>query len=94
MAIDSTHEDRLLELNDVIEILGAKDVQKAELVKLKLFAGMSVEEAGEVLGISTATAYRLWNCCARPTTSPRRVYGNTLPPSRGSVRIVSSKESM
>jgi DNA-directed RNA polymerase specialized sigma24 family protein len=33
----------------------------AQLVKLRYFAGLTVDEAGEALGISTATAYRHWN---------------------------------
>ena len=33
----------------------------AEFVKLRYFAGLTVDEAGEALGLSTATAYRHWN---------------------------------
>ena len=36
------------------------DSQKAELVKLRYFVGMKIEEAAEVLGISEATAKRWW----------------------------------
>ena len=33
----------------------------ARLVELRYFAGLTVEEAGKAIGISTATAYRHWN---------------------------------
>ena len=53
-------DDELLALNDALDKLAAKDTQKAELVKLRYFAGMSFEEAAEVLGISIPTANRWW----------------------------------
>ena len=40
-----------------------RELQKAELVKLKLFAGLSTTEAGQAIGISTATAHRHWEYC-------------------------------
>jgi DNA-directed RNA polymerase specialized sigma24 family protein len=40
--------------------LAAEDPTKAELVKLRYFGGLSVEDAGRVLGISRATADRYW----------------------------------
>ncbi|HKI20148.1 MAG TPA: ECF-type sigma factor [Isosphaeraceae bacterium] len=40
--------------------LAAEDGQAAELVKLRYFAGLSVEEAAQGLGLSRATAYRHW----------------------------------
>ena len=40
--------------------LAAEDPIKAELVKLRYFGGLSVEDAGRVLGISRATADRYW----------------------------------
>jgi RNA polymerase sigma factor (sigma-70 family) len=53
-------EDQLLAINDALEKLAAQDPQKAELVKLRYFAGMSIEEASTVLNISEATAKRWW----------------------------------
>ena len=38
----------------------AQDKQKAELVKLRYFVGMTIEEAADVLGISAPTAKRHW----------------------------------
>jgi RNA polymerase sigma factor (TIGR02999 family) len=53
-------DDELLALNDALDKLAAKDKQKAELVKLRYFAGMSFEETAEILGISVPTANRWW----------------------------------
>jgi DNA-directed RNA polymerase specialized sigma24 family protein len=40
--------------------LEAEDPAAAALVRLRYYAGLSVEQAGASLGISTATAYRHW----------------------------------
>jgi RNA polymerase sigma factor (TIGR02999 family) len=53
-------DDELLALNDALDKLAAQDKQKAELVKLRYFAGMNFEEAAEILGISVPTANRWW----------------------------------
>ena len=56
-------EDRLDELLDVDEALlklADESPEKAELVKLRYFAGMSVAEAADAVGISRATADRYW----------------------------------
>jgi RNA polymerase sigma factor (TIGR02999 family) len=47
-------------VNDALEQLAAEDPGAAELARLKVLAGTSVEEAGDILGISRATAYRDW----------------------------------
>jgi RNA polymerase sigma factor (TIGR02999 family) len=52
--------DDLLELDDALSVLTGEDPDAAELVKLRLFAGLSVEQAAEVLGISRAGAYQHW----------------------------------
>jgi RNA polymerase sigma factor (TIGR02999 family) len=49
----------LLALDDALERLAARDPVKADLVKLRYFAGMTIEEAA-ALGISAATAKRYW----------------------------------
>lgn len=54
-------DDELLAVNDALERLAARDKQKAELVKLRYFVGLTTEEAAEVLGISVPTADRWWN---------------------------------
>jgi RNA polymerase sigma factor (TIGR02999 family) len=50
----------LLALDEALSKLAQKDRLKAELVKLRYFAGMTIEEAAHVLHISTATAKRYW----------------------------------
>jgi RNA polymerase sigma factor (sigma-70 family) len=53
-------EGDLIELDAALEKLQAKDARKAELVKLRYFAGLTQHEAAEALGISVATADRDW----------------------------------
>ena len=53
--------EELLAVNDALERFAARDQQKAELVKLRYFAGLTTEEAAQVLGISVPTADRWWN---------------------------------
>jgi RNA polymerase sigma factor (TIGR02999 family) len=54
------HADDLIAVSEALEQLSQEDCQKAELVKLRYFAGMSVEDAAHYLGISRATADRWW----------------------------------
>jgi RNA polymerase sigma factor (TIGR02999 family) len=53
--------DDVLALHDALDKLEQKDRQKADLVKLRYFAGLTMEEAATALGISLATAHRYWN---------------------------------
>ena len=53
--------DDLIALDEALEKLTAEDEVKANLVKLRYFGGLTVEEAGAVLGISRATADRYWS---------------------------------
>jgi RNA polymerase sigma factor (TIGR02999 family) len=53
-------DDELLGVHEVLDKLAAEDKEKAELVKLRYFVGMTFEEAAEVLDISVATAKRHW----------------------------------
>jgi RNA polymerase sigma factor (TIGR02999 family) len=50
----------ILAVDEALSRLAAEDPAKAELVKLRYFGGLSVEDAGRVLGISRATADRYW----------------------------------
>ena len=54
------NDDELLAVHDALDKLAAETPQKAELVKLRYFVGMTFEEAAEALGISVATAKRHW----------------------------------
>jgi RNA polymerase sigma factor (TIGR02999 family) len=59
-AVAAAPPEDLLALDDVLERLTRHDATAAQLVKLHYFAGLSVEEAGEMLGLSRTSAYRLW----------------------------------
>lgn len=50
----------LLELDEALSALEAIDPEKTRLVELRFFGGLSIEEAAEALGISSATANRRW----------------------------------
>lgn len=53
-------DDELLLVHDALDALAAHDPRKAELVKQRYFAGLTLEEAARVLGISERTAKRDW----------------------------------
>jgi RNA polymerase sigma factor (TIGR02999 family) len=53
-------EDELLAVNEALNRFSAVDAKKAELVKLRYFIGLTIEEAATVLGISEPTAKRWW----------------------------------
>ncbi len=55
----------LLALDDALERLVAFDPRKARLVELRYFAGFSIPEAAEALGVSQATVIRDWNVARR-----------------------------
>lgn len=55
-----TQLDDVLSLDEALEKLSAKDKVKADLVKLRYFAGLTSEQAAEVLGISHNTADQYW----------------------------------
>jgi len=50
----------LVALDDALEDLGKFDPQQGKLVELRFFAGLSIEESAEVLGVSPATVKREW----------------------------------
>ncbi|MFI5335264.1 MAG: ECF-type sigma factor [Opitutales bacterium] len=53
-------DGQILRLNEALEQLAALDAPKAELVKLRYFVGLSVEEVAQTMEISPATAHRWW----------------------------------
>ncbi len=53
-------DDRVLAVHEALEKFAALDPQKAELVKLRYFVGMTLEQAAEALGLSERTAKRHW----------------------------------
>lgn len=56
-----TPPDILIDLDEAIEALGEQDPISAELIKLKFFAGLSLEEAAGSLGLSRRQGDRLWS---------------------------------
>jgi RNA polymerase sigma factor (TIGR02999 family) len=51
----------VLALDEALEKLALKDAAKAELVKLRYFAGLTMQQSAQTLGISLATAQRWWS---------------------------------
>jgi RNA polymerase sigma factor (TIGR02999 family) len=52
--------DELLAIHEALDALARQDSQAAELVKLRYFVGMTMEEAATALGLAPRTAERLW----------------------------------
>lgn len=52
--------DHLLALQDALERFAGEEPRKAELVVLRFFAGMTIPEAAQALGVSVPTAERWW----------------------------------
>src|SRR5215207_1943794 len=59
-AATSVTPDQLVALDDALGRLAALDPLAGELVKLRYFAGLGLDQAAAALGVSTATAYRHW----------------------------------
>ncbi len=52
--------EKLLAIDDALDRLAAETPEAAELVKLRVFAGLTVNEAANALGVSRTTAFRHW----------------------------------
>jgi RNA polymerase sigma factor (TIGR02999 family) len=52
--------DELILLDAALTQLAADDPDAAEIAKLRLFGGMTIDDAGKVLAVSRATAFRSW----------------------------------
>jgi RNA polymerase sigma-70 factor (ECF subfamily) len=64
LSLESTDEGTkidLILLDEALEKLAKKDTQQAQIVELRYFSGLTVEETAKVLGISTMTVKRDWN---------------------------------
>jgi RNA polymerase sigma factor (TIGR02999 family) len=55
-----TNDDEILAVHDALERLAAEDPRAAQLIQLRYFGGLSIEEAAEHLGIARSTAYEHW----------------------------------
>ena len=60
MPVLNEKSDDLLALDEALRQLEIKDWRKAELVKLRFFAGLTAEQAAAVLGVSVSTAEKDW----------------------------------
>jgi RNA polymerase sigma factor (TIGR02999 family) len=60
IAVDSAKDDEILAINEILDRFAQIEPRKAEVVKLRYFVGMTIEETAEALGISTPTAKRDW----------------------------------
>jgi RNA polymerase sigma factor (TIGR02999 family) len=58
--LDRADPDALLDLDELLTRLADEDPEAARVAKLRVFAGLSVEEAAEALSTSRASAYRQW----------------------------------
>jgi RNA polymerase sigma factor (TIGR02999 family) len=52
--------EELLLIDEAIEKLATEDARAAQLVRMRYFGGLSVEEAAELTGLSRSTAYEHW----------------------------------
>jgi len=59
--VHSADPSVIIALEEAVSDLETEDAQAAELLKLLLYAGLSVTEAGKMMGVSTATAHRNWS---------------------------------
>ena len=64
--------DEIVSLDDSLNRLADDDAASAEIVKLRLFAGMSIDEAASSLGISRSAAYRHWTYARAWLVAERR----------------------
>ena len=61
VAIGEEADDRLLAVHEALDGLAEEEAKAAEVVKLRFFVGLTIEEAASVLGISVRTANRHWS---------------------------------
>src|SRR5262245_26508227 len=60
VSLADSPQDDLLALDEALTRLAAREPAKAELVKLRYFAGLSIDEAADLMHISRTTAKRYW----------------------------------
>jgi len=75
-------DDDLIALDEALEKLHQQDPLKARLVTLRFFAGLTIEQAAEVLSISRVSAFRYWTF-ARAWLH-HEITGGQRPPSQSS----------
>jgi RNA polymerase sigma factor (TIGR02999 family) len=58
--LSSQEPNRILAINEALSVLETESPRKAQLVKLRFFVGMTLEEAAAALGVAVPTAKRDW----------------------------------
>lgn len=61
MQPSSAHDEEMIAVNDLLDELASQDPITADVVKLRYFAGFTVEEVANLLQISASTVKRRWN---------------------------------
>ena len=61
VAVSADRSDDLVALDDAMQTLAKYDARKCQIVELRFFGGLSVEETAEVLNLSPITIIREWN---------------------------------
>jgi RNA polymerase sigma factor (TIGR02999 family) len=60
IAVPRRREQRLVALDDALNVLAALDKRQSHIVELRFFGGLSIDETSQVLGVSPATVTREW----------------------------------
>jgi len=61
LLVSPKRDTDLVALDDALNALGEIDPRKSQIVELRYFGGLSVEETAEVLGVASITVIREWN---------------------------------
>lgn len=73
--VSSQRAHELIAIDDALRSLAEIDARKAQVIELRFFGGLSVEEAAEVLGVSPQTVMRDWKL-ARAWLTRELAFGN------------------
>jgi RNA polymerase sigma factor (TIGR02999 family) len=58
--VNDKRSEELVALDDALKVLATLDLRKSQIIELRFFGGLSIEETAEVLNISTITVTREW----------------------------------
>ena len=61
LPFDTSNSDDLVALDEALTRLAEQDIIRANLVKLRFFSGLNIDQAADILGISRTTAIRHWS---------------------------------
>jgi RNA polymerase sigma factor (sigma-70 family) len=60
LKVSKPSEPGLIELDDALSLLAVQDARKSQIVELRYFGGLSIEETADVLAVSPTTVRREW----------------------------------